>query len=80
MVTVGQIPQAISTVQSLLQILNNLQMLLGQAKDLSDKNWQVDIGVRFPIVVAVTPAQQSALVGDYDTLKAQLVTVFQQLP
>lgn len=79
-ITVGQIPLAISTAQTLQSKINDILLLLAQAKELSDKGWTTDIGTRFPIIVTITPAQQAALVGDYDTLKASLVTTFQQLP
>lgn len=79
-ITVVQIPAAIATTQALQSKLNDISLLLAQAKELSDKGWQTDIGTRFPIIVTISPAQQAALVGDYDTLKASLVTIFQQLP
>lgn len=79
-ITVGQIPSALVTVQALQGKLNDIQMLLTQAKELSDKSWQIDIGSRFPIIVTISPVQQLALVGAYDALKTSLVSTFQQLP
>lgn len=79
-ITVVQIPTAILVSQALQSKVNDILLLLAQAKELSDKGWQTDIGTRFPIIVTISAAQQSALVGDYDTLKTSLVTLFQQLP
>lgn len=80
MVSVQDIPQALVTISQLNSKLNDLSMLLRQAKELSDKNWQMDIGVRFPIVVTISPAQQAGMVNQYDTLKTDLVSIFQTLP
>ena len=77
-ITVGQIPQALLTVEEIGRNLNTLRMLLNQAKQFSDNGWQVDLGGG--LVITVTPEQRTALVAQYDTLKAQLVSTFQTLP
>lgn len=79
-ITVGQIPSALNAVSSLASTLNDVRMLLNQAKELSDKNWQVDIGSRGSLVVTITPAQQAAMIAQYDAYKTQLVSLFQTLP
>jgi hypothetical protein len=79
-ITVPQIPAALLTVTDLQAKLNDMRLLLAQAKELSDKNWQTDIGSRFPLILTVSPAQQAAMVGAYDALKTALVSTFQQLP
>ena len=79
-ITVNQISQALVTINDLNNTLNDLRMLLGQAKEMSDKGWQIDIGTRFPIVVVISTAQQAQMVGYYDTLKARCVSLFQALP
>lgn len=76
----GQIPQALVTVQALASTLNDIKLLLGQAQELISKNWQVDIGSRFPIIVTVTPEQQAGMIAQYDALKSALVATFQNLP
>lgn len=79
-ITVQQIPAAVAAVKSLDSILNDIRMLLEQAKDLSDKNWQIDIGSRAPLVVTISPAQQASMISQYDAYKTNLVAVFNTLP
>ena len=79
-ITVGQIPGMLQTVEVLTGKLGDMRMLLNQAKELSEKGWQVDIGSRLPILVTITPAQRQALIDHYETIKAQLATEFQKLP
>lgn len=79
-ITILQIPQALTAIDALTQTLNDMRMLVSQAKELSDKGWQIDIGVRGPLIVTITPTQQGALVAQYDTFKTQLVSTFQTLP
>lgn len=79
-ITVGQIPQAIQTVGELESKLNDILMLLKQAKELADKNWQLDIGSRGSLIVTITPAQQASMIALYESYKTQLVSTFQNLP
>lgn len=79
-ITVDQIPSTLTTLQELSNLLNDTRMLLNQAKELSDKNWTVDIGSRFSLPVTITPEQRLAMVAKYDDFKAQLVSKFQTLP
>jgi len=79
-ITVPQIPSAIQAVADLQAKLNDLSMLLRQAKELSDNNWQLDIGSRGSLIVTITPAQQAAMIDQYEAFKTQLVSIFQTLP
>lgn len=79
-INVGQISSALSTIEQLGSALNDLRLLLVQAKDLSDKGWQIDIGSRGSLIVTISPAQQAAMIAQYDSFKTQLVSTFQQLP
>lgn len=79
-ITVGQIPQALQTVGDLGNQLNDISMLLKQAKELSDKGWVVDIGSRFSLPLTISIQQRQDMIAKYDEFKAQLVSTFQNLP
>jgi len=79
-ITVGQIQSTLTTLQSLNEVLTNLEALLGQANSLANNGWVLTIGTTAQIQVPVTPAMQAQLVAQYDSLKSQLVTIFNQLP
>jgi hypothetical protein len=79
-ITVQQIPAALQTVNDLSNKLNDIRMLLGQAQELANNGWVVDVGSRFPLPLTVSVQQRQDMVAKYDDYKAQLVTIFQQLP
>ena len=79
-ITVEQIPSTLATIENMARTLNDLRMLIGQAKELSDKGWVIDIGSRFSIPLTVSVQQRQGMIAQYDTLKAQLVSTFQTLP
>jgi hypothetical protein len=79
-ITEGQIPTALGKTEELLSELGNLRMLLSQAKELSDKGWQIDIGSRIPLIVTISAQQKIDMIAQYDTIKAKLASIYQQLP
>jgi len=81
MVSAGQIPQAINTIQEAMEILNNLRIFMQKVQVMAGKGWQIDVGPEgTPILVNVTSGQQASLLAQYDALKASLQTKFQALP
>lgn len=79
-ITVAQIPEALNTVGELTSVLNDIRMLLDQARELSAKNWQINIASRGSLMVTISAEQRLAMLAQYEDYKAQLVTAFQNLP
>jgi hypothetical protein len=82
-ITVNGIPAAIETLSSIQTNLNNLNALLRQAEILAANNWVVNVSMGTglpPINVTISPAQQAAMVAQYDTLKATLASLYATLP
>ena len=82
-ITINQVPAAIQTVASIQGNLNNLSALLSQAEILAANNWIINVSMGTglpPINVTISPAQQAAMVAQYDTLKATLASLYATLP
>lgn len=79
-ITLAQIPAALQSVGQIAGKLNDIRMLLEQAKELSDKGWQIDIGSRFSLPVTIPVEKRLEMIDKYEEFKSQLVTMFQTLP
>ena len=77
-ITIQQIPAALVSIGQLEQSCASINTLLNQATILNNENWVVDLGGG--VTITVDASQQAALIAQYDTLKASLVTAFNQLP
>jgi hypothetical protein len=73
-----QIPGSLTTIGQMVGTLNSLAALLNEAQVLVNQNWILTLAPN--VTLAITADQQTALVAQYDTLKAQLVTQFGALP
>ena len=82
-ININQVPAALQTIGSIEKSVQQLTTLLQQAIILNSNGWQVNIAQGTglaPINVAVDGATQSAMVAVYDTLKANLASLYATLP
>jgi hypothetical protein len=80
-ITVSQIDGATASMKNIVDTCEQLRDLLFKAKGYANAGWVIDIGTPGnPATVPVPLATQQAMIAQYDTLKAQLVTLFNQLP
>lgn len=77
-ITQSQIPGALTTIGQLNRTLQSINNLLNEAEILILNGWVVTLAPG--VTLSITPDQQASLVSQYDTLKADLVTIFSQLP
>lgn len=78
-------PQQLNTAQTVLTnielSLRQLRVFANQVQILMTNNWQVTTTVAgVSAKTTISTADQTALVAQYTTLKANLVTLFNQLP
>ena len=82
-INISQVPAAIQTVGQIEKSVQQLSALLQQAVILNSNGWQVNIAQGTglpPINVPVDGATQAAMVAEYDTLKANLASLYSTLP
>ena len=80
-ITQLQVSGAVATTKSLQNTLFQLQDLLNTVNYLINNNWQIKTTVTGATVSsAVSTTDQATLLNQYNVLKAQLVTIFNQLP
>jgi hypothetical protein len=77
-ITAPQIPGSLTTIGQMAGTLNSISALLNEAQVLINQNWVLTLAPN--VTLAITAAQQTALVAQYDILKAQLATQFGTLP
>lgn len=80
-ITSTQITQARSIGFNLLQAVQAMDDFLGKVNDLEKNNWVQVIQVGgTPVNATVAPADQATLLATYAILKANLATLYSQLP
>jgi hypothetical protein len=77
-ITVPQIPGALTSLGQLMQAISTLEGMLNEAQLLANQNWQLTLSPG--IVLTISADQQTALVAQYDGLKAQMAQIYGGLP
>lgn len=69
------------TAQTMANACYSLGLCLADYKNLMDAGWQVTTSLgQTSVTYTLTVAQQNAIIAEYTTLKAQLSTLYAQLP
>lgn len=80
-ITKPQLDQAAVTMPQLLAVANKLQFLIGKTQDLMTSSWVITSTLGdIQVLTTISSADQTNILNQYQTLKANLASLYQQLP